>query len=183
MTQRVVDLSLPIDDNMPSHKLFQRPVHMPHIRHEDSVELGRGVPDDPISMATSYIGTLDHIGTLVDSFFHVLEMFEVEDLERAEAAAGVTVDGHIDLRITVSFTTTASAGTGHHSLRVAGGPGTAGGEGGAHVPWGAARPGEDAGRPPDRREDAPGGRPVRSGWSAGGGSTLGPPDPLEEAWQ
>jgi hypothetical protein len=28
MTQRVIHLSLPIDDNMPSHKCFQRPVHI-----------------------------------------------------------------------------------------------------------------------------------------------------------
>ncbi len=44
MTQRVIDLSLPI---------------------------GLGTEDDPMSMATSYIGTPDHIGTHVDSFFHV----------------------------------------------------------------------------------------------------------------
>jgi len=79
-----------------------------------------------MSMATSYIGTLDHIGTHVDAFFHVkpdglkiaempLEMFfgkavcldlthipdlgmiEVEDLEAAERASNVKVDGHIVL--------------------------------------------------------------------------------------
>lgn len=126
MAQRVIDLSLPIDDNMPSHKFFQRPVHIPHIRHEESIALGLGTPDDPMSMATSYLGTLDHIGTHVDSFFHVkpdglkigempLEMFfgkavcfdlthipdlgmiEVDDMEQAQTEAGVTVDGHIVL--------------------------------------------------------------------------------------
>ena len=71
MTPRVIDLSLLIDDNMPSHKFFQRPVHIPHIRHEESISLGLGTADDPMSMATSYIGTLDHIGTHVDAFFHV----------------------------------------------------------------------------------------------------------------
>jgi len=126
MTPRVIDLSLLIDDNMPSHKFFQRPVHIPHIRHEESISLGLGTADDPMSMATSYIGTLDHIGTHVDAFFHVkpdglkiaempLEMFfgkavcldlthipdlgmiEVEDLEAAESASNVKVDGHIVL--------------------------------------------------------------------------------------
>ena len=34
MAQRVVDLSLLIEDNMPAHKLFQRPVITTHMSHE-----------------------------------------------------------------------------------------------------------------------------------------------------
>lgn len=126
MSQRLIDLSLAIDDNMPTHKLFQSPVHVPHTRHEDSEKFNLGTPEDPWTYATSYIGTLDHIGTHVDAFFHVkpdgakvgampLDMFfgkavcfdltyvpdlgviDVEDMERAEEASGVSVDGHIVL--------------------------------------------------------------------------------------
>jgi kynurenine formamidase len=95
----------------------------PDIRHEESIELGLGTPEDPMSMATSYIGTLDHIGTHVDSFFHVkpdglkigqmpLEMFfgtavcfdltyipdlgmiEVEDLQRAVEGPSTDAPDH-----------------------------------------------------------------------------------------
>lgn len=126
MAQRIIDLSLVIDDNMPSHKLFQRPVHVPHLTHEKTAAWGLGTEDDPMTTATSYMGMLDHIGTHVDSFFHVgpggakiadmpLEMFmgpavcfdmrhipdlgdiDVEDMEKAQEASGVTVDGHIVL--------------------------------------------------------------------------------------
>lgn len=126
MAQRIVDLSLRIDDNMPAHKSFQRPVHIPHTNHEQSASMGFGTPDDPSTYATSYIGMLDHIGTHVDAFYHVnphgakigdmpLEMFigkavcfdmtyipdlgviDVPDMELAEERAGVRVDGHIVL--------------------------------------------------------------------------------------
>ncbi|MDQ2852264.1 MAG: cyclase family protein [Actinomycetota bacterium] len=126
MSQKIIDLSLSIDDNMPTHKLFQRPVHIPHTRHEDSTKFKLGVPEDPFTYATSYLGTLDHVGTHVDAFYHVnpngakvgempLDMFfgkavcfdlthipdlgdiDVDDMERAQAASGVTVDGHIVL--------------------------------------------------------------------------------------
>ena len=36
MAQRVVDLSLLIEDNMPAHKLFQRPVITTHLSHQSS---------------------------------------------------------------------------------------------------------------------------------------------------
>jgi kynurenine formamidase len=36
MAQRVIDLSLLIEDNMPAHKLFQRPVITTHLSHESS---------------------------------------------------------------------------------------------------------------------------------------------------
>ena len=80
----------------------------------------------PLTFATTYIGTIDHIATHVDAFYHVnpngasvdkmpLEIFmgkavcfdmthipdlgdiDVAEMEEAEAKAGVKVDGHIVL--------------------------------------------------------------------------------------
>lgn len=68
MASRIIDLSLEIDDNMPSHKLFQRPIHKPHLTHEDTRDWGMGVDGDPMTFATAMLATLDHIGTHVDAF-------------------------------------------------------------------------------------------------------------------
>lgn len=129
MPQRVVDLSLLIEDNMPAHKLFQRPVLTTHLSHESSAALGLGVPGDAMTFQTNFIAMLDHVGTHVDAFLHVnpngqpvdempLEMFmgkavcfdlrhipdlgdiTVADMEAAEAKSGVKVDGHIVLLCT-----------------------------------------------------------------------------------
>lgn len=129
MSQKIVDLTLTLSDNMPAHKLFQRPIVTPHLTHENSKKLGLGIEGDAITFATTYIGTLDHIATHVDAFFHVdpnglpvdqmpLDMFmgkavcldlrhipdlgdiDVSDLEEAEVKAGVKVDGHIVLMCT-----------------------------------------------------------------------------------
>ncbi|SNB71230.1 Kynurenine formamidase [Arboricoccus pini] len=126
---RVVDLSLLIEDNMPAHKLFQRPVLTTHLTHESSKALNLGVPGDAMTFQTNFISMLDHVGTHVDAFRHVkptgasidempLEMFmgkavcfdlrhipdlgeiNVADMEAAEAKAGVKVDGHIVLLCT-----------------------------------------------------------------------------------
>ncbi len=126
MTTRIVDLSLRLTDNMPAHKLFQRPMIIPHMTHENTKSFGLGVPGDPMSFATVYMGMLDHIGTHVDAFYHVnpagltvdkmpLEIFigkavcfdlrhipdladiDVKDMEEAEKKASVKVDGHIVL--------------------------------------------------------------------------------------
>ena len=127
MSQRIVDLSLRISDNMPTHKYFQSPVHVPHWTHESSTP--KGTPEDPLTFATSYVGMLDHAGTHVDAYYHFspaglkvadmpIEMFfgkavcldvshigdlediDVADLEKAEAASGVHIDGHIVLLCT-----------------------------------------------------------------------------------
>lgn len=129
MAQRVIDLSLLIEDNMPAHKLFQRPVLTKHLTHESTLALGLGVPGDPMTFQTNFMASLDHVGTHVDAFLHVnpkgksvdqmpLELFmgkavcfdlrhipdlgdiDTEDMEKAEAAAGVKVDGHIVLLCT-----------------------------------------------------------------------------------
>lgn len=124
--QKVVDLSLTVTDNMPAHKLFQSPVILPALTHEQTKDFGLGIPEDRMTFATSYLGMLDHVGTHVDAFYHTnpdgdsvdempLEMFfgkavcfdlthipdlgeiGVEDLEAAEEKCGVRVDGHIVL--------------------------------------------------------------------------------------
>ena len=126
---RIVDLSLLIEDNMPAHKLFQRPVITTHLSHESSKAFGLGVPGDAMTFQTNFIAMLDHVGTHVDAYRHVkpdgasidempLDMFmgkavcfdlrhipdlgdiTDEDLEKAEEAAGVKVDGHIVLLCT-----------------------------------------------------------------------------------
>ena len=127
MAERMVDLTLTLTDNMPAHKLFQRPVIVPHYTHEQTREqFVLGVEGDRLSFATTYMGMIDHIGTHVDAFYHVnpegapvdqmpLDMFmgksvcwdlthipdlgdiDVADFEEAEEKGGVKVDGHIVL--------------------------------------------------------------------------------------
>ena len=129
MPPRVIDLSVALEDNMPAHKLFQRPVITTHLSHESSKALGLGVPGDAMTFQTNFIAMLDHVGTHVDAFRHVgpkgasidempLDLFfgkavcfdlrhipdlgdiTADDMDRAEAASGVTVDGHIVLLCT-----------------------------------------------------------------------------------
>jgi|TARA_R110000751_G_scaffold267410_3_gene366385 kynurenine formamidase len=129
MAKKIIDLSMYIEDNMPSHKLFQSPVYLKHLDHESTKSFGLGVKDDPMTFQTNYIGMLDHVGTHVDAFLHVnpngasidempLEMFmgkavcfdmrhipdlgdiNAEEMEKAEKKSGVKVDGHIVLLCT-----------------------------------------------------------------------------------
>jgi len=122
----IIDLTLEITDNMPSHKAFQRPIYVPHMTHESTLALGMGTKEDPFTSASNYLGTIEHIGTHVDAYYHVnpngltidqmpLELFmgkavcldmthipdlgeiDVKDLEEAEKKAGVRIDGHIVL--------------------------------------------------------------------------------------
>ena len=126
---RVIDLSLLIEDNMPAHKLFQRPMYLEHLTHETSKAHNLGVPGDPMTFQTNFIGMLDHVGTHVDAFRHVnpkglsvdrcrsisswarrsastcstfpiSATSSVADMETAEAKAKVKVDGHIVLLCT-----------------------------------------------------------------------------------
>ena len=130
MGQQMIDLTLKLTDNMPAHKLFQRPVIVPHYTHEKTrKEFELGTPNDRLSFATTFLGMVDHIGTHVDAFFHTnpngdtvdnmpLDMFmgksvcfdmrhipdlgeiDVADMEAAEEKTGVKVDGHIVLMCT-----------------------------------------------------------------------------------
>ena len=126
---RIVDLSLTVEDNMPAHKLFQRPIYTTHMTHESSKALGLGVPGDAMTFQTNFIAMLDHVGTHVDAFRHTgpngaaidempLDLFmgkavcfdlrhipdlgeiTAEAMDAAEQAAGVKVDGHIVLLCT-----------------------------------------------------------------------------------
>jgi kynurenine formamidase len=123
---KIIDLSVSIALNMPAHAHFPRPIVLPHFTHATSGAMGLGVPGDPLTSATGYLGMVDHVGTHVDSLFHTnpkgatidempLDMFmgkavcfdlthipdlgdiDVADLEAAEKQSGVTVDGHIVL--------------------------------------------------------------------------------------
>jgi kynurenine formamidase len=126
---RIVDLSLTIEDNMPAHKLFQRPIYTVHMSHESALALDLGVAGDAMTFQTNFIGMLDHVGTHVDAFRHVspkgtaidempLDLFmgkavcfdlrhipdlgEITeaDMEEAQSKCGVKVDGHIVLLCT-----------------------------------------------------------------------------------
>lgn len=129
MSRKIIDLSLTIEDNMPAHKLFQRPVYTVHMSHESSKSLGLGTPEDPMTFQTNFFASLDHVGTHVDAFLHFnpkgagtdkmpLDMFmgkavcfdlrhigdlediTAEDMEEAQSKAGLKVDGHIVLLCT-----------------------------------------------------------------------------------
>ncbi len=126
---RIIDLTVKLEDFMPSHKNIQRPVFVPHLRHEEAKKLNLGTPEDPLTFQTCYMGMIEHMGTHVDAFLHTnpegapidempIEMFmgeavvldlrhipdlgdiDVDDLEKAERDAGVRIDGHITLLCT-----------------------------------------------------------------------------------
>lgn len=123
---RVIDLSLTIENAMPAHRTMPRPVYRPYLTHEECLELGLGTKEDPFTSAIEFMGMLNHVGTHVDAFFHTdpggetidqmpLDLFmgkavcldfrhvpdlgviDARDLEEAERAAGLRIDGHIVL--------------------------------------------------------------------------------------
>ncbi|MEH6726971.1 MAG: cyclase family protein [Hyphomicrobiales bacterium] len=123
---KIIDLSLTIENFMPSHQTMPRPVYVPYLTHEGCLELGLGVEGDPFTSAIEYMGMLNHVGTHVDAFFHTnpdgatvdempidffmgkavcldlthipdLTDIDVADMEAAEAKSGVTIDGQIVL--------------------------------------------------------------------------------------
>lgn len=126
---RIIDLTLPLEDGLPALGRLARPVIIPHTTHESSKKFKQGTSDDLLTFTTYYMGMLDHTGTHVDALSHnnpdgapidqmPVDMFmgkavcldlrhipdrgEVtrEDMEYAEKAAGVRVDGHIVLMCT-----------------------------------------------------------------------------------
>lgn len=126
---RIVDLTLPLQDQMPSLGRLVRPMIIPHTTHESSKKFKQGTPDDLLTFTTFYLGMLDHSGTHIDALSHnnpegapidemPVELFmgkavcldlrhipdngdiTREEMERAEKAAGVKVDGHIVLLCT-----------------------------------------------------------------------------------
>jgi kynurenine formamidase len=126
---KIVDLTLPLEDGLPALGRLARPVIIPHTTHEGSKKYNQGVPGDLLTFTTCYMGMLDHSGTHIDALFHnhpdgapidemPVEMFMGKavcldlrhvgdkgdvtraDMEAAEKAAGVKVDGHIVLMCT-----------------------------------------------------------------------------------
>ncbi|MDB5591742.1 MAG: cyclase family protein, partial [Enterovirga sp.] len=56
---RMLDLTLPIEDNMTAHKMFQSPIVIPHKLHKDTLSFGLGVPGDPMTFQTNFLSMLD----------------------------------------------------------------------------------------------------------------------------
>jgi kynurenine formamidase len=123
---RIVDLTVTIENVMPAHQSMPRPVYRSFLDHDECLALGLGTPSDPFTSAIEFMAMVNHAGTHVDAFFHTnpdgatidempLELFmgkavaldlthipdlgdiDVADIEKAEAASGVKIDGHIVL--------------------------------------------------------------------------------------
>jgi kynurenine formamidase len=122
----LIDLSLEITNQMPAHSFFPSPIFLPYVDHEQAKSAGLGTPDDLFTYSINYLATLEHVGTHVDAPLHIkaggdsvdqvpLDWFtgkavcldlrqipdlgdiDVAELEQAEAASGVAIDGHIVL--------------------------------------------------------------------------------------
>lgn len=125
----LVDLTLPIANGTQAGGAVPPAVVLTHTSHEQSRAVGLGTPDDPFTFQMGYLAVFEHVGTHVDAPLHLkadgasidempLDRFhgpavcldlravgdlgdiDVADLERAEEAAGVRVDGHIVLLCT-----------------------------------------------------------------------------------
>lgn len=126
MAQKIIDLTLKIENNMLTPPDFQRPVYVKVMTHDQSLSMGNGTREDPITSSYNYLSIIEHVGTHVDSFYHMtpdgltidqmpLDMFfgkavcfdmthipergkvTADDMERAEKECGVKIDGHIVL--------------------------------------------------------------------------------------
>lgn len=126
MPQKIVDLTLKIENNMITPLDFQRPVYVKVMTHEQSVAMGNGTKEDPITSSYNYLSIIEHVGTHVDAFYHMrpdgltidqmplslffgkavcLDMTHIPergtvtaaDMERAQQECGVAIDGHIVL--------------------------------------------------------------------------------------
>lgn len=114
---------------MPTPALLPPPAMLSYVDHEQTKAAGLGDPRDPFTYALSYASLVAHVGTHVDSPLHMgagraaidempLDWFtgravcldlrhvpdlgdiEADDLARAEAEAGVEIQGHIVLLCT-----------------------------------------------------------------------------------
>ncbi|HMN84771.1 MAG TPA: cyclase family protein [Bauldia sp.] len=123
---QIIDLSVTIENAMPAHRTMPRPVFRQFLGHEESLSYGLGTKEDPFTSEIEFVAMLTHVGTHVDAFFHTnprgqtidempLDLFrgkavvfdfrhvpdlgtiDAADMDAAEKAAGVTVDGHIVL--------------------------------------------------------------------------------------
>ncbi len=120
----LVDLSCELFNGMPAHALFPSPIILPYADHLQAKAAGLGVPGDPMTYAINYISMLEHVGTHVDAPYHIgadgatidqmsldwftgkavvldfthiedLAFIDVEDMEKAEKASGIEIDGHM----------------------------------------------------------------------------------------
>ena len=120
MSQQIIDLTLRIENNMLAPDCFPRPVYIKAMTHEKSIEMHNGTPEDPITSSYNYLSIVEHVGTHVDSYYHMrpdgatidempLSLFfgkavcldmrsipergkvTVADMERAQKEAGVKV--------------------------------------------------------------------------------------------
>lgn len=57
---RIIDLSVKLEDFMPSHTNLQRPFVKPHVTHEESKSRKLGTPDDPMTFTTTFMAMVDH---------------------------------------------------------------------------------------------------------------------------
>lgn len=126
MGKKIIDLTLRIEDQMLTPDCFERPSYVKVMTHEESVKMGNGTKDDPITSSYNKLSIVEHVGTHVDSYYHMrpdgltidkmpLSLFfgkavcldmtgipergkvTVADMERAEKESGVRIDGHIVL--------------------------------------------------------------------------------------
>jgi kynurenine formamidase len=120
----LVDLSCELFNGMPAHALFPSPIILPYVDHLQAKAAGLGEPGDPMTYAINYISMLEHVGTHVDAPYHIsedgatidqlsldwftgtavvldlthiedLSFIDVADMEKAEKASGVEIDGHM----------------------------------------------------------------------------------------
>src|SRR5699024_9533742 len=69
--QKIIDLTHKIENNMLTPSDFQRPVYVKVMTHEDSLKMGNGIPEDPITSSYNYLSIIEHVGTHVDAFYHM----------------------------------------------------------------------------------------------------------------
>ena len=120
----LVDLSCELFNGMPAHALFPSPIILPYVDHLQAKAAGLGEPGDPMTYAINYISMLEHVGTHVDAPYHIsedgatidqlsldwftgtavvldlthiedLSFIDVADMEKAEKASGIEIDGHM----------------------------------------------------------------------------------------
>ena len=71
MSQQIIDLTLRIENNMLAPDCFPRPVYIKAMTHEKSIEMHNGTPEDPITSSYNYLSIVEHVGTHVDSYYHM----------------------------------------------------------------------------------------------------------------
>jgi len=126
MRNRIVDLSMTIENNLTAQRPFSGNVNAALVSHTDSLAFGAGTAEDRFTSAWNYLSMTEHCGTHVDAFYHMkpdgqsveempLQLFfgkavcldirhipergtvGIGDVEAAEEKSGVRIDGHIVL--------------------------------------------------------------------------------------